>query len=250
MADENAAHSGVLLIAHRSLAIRLYSIGVDDSFTLTRQIARAHDAPITISAADPTGSIFATGSADGIVKVWDAAAGHCTHVFRGHGGVVSALSFDVHPDRPPRLVSAADDCRIRVWDLNTRKCLHVLDGHSSVVRGVAVTEDGSTLVGGGRDRVLTVWDLPSGNLRQTLPVYETLEGIGIVKSVATQSDASIQSKSSKGKGKATVHDKQILVWTAGDSGRLRIWDVMSGQEVVKQRPEPSTSKVHEIIHVL
>lgn len=251
LASANAAHSGVLLVAHRSLALRFYATAPQNDnapFALIRQLARAHDAPITVAAADRTGSVFATGSADGIVKVWDAAAAHCTHVFRGHGGVVSALAFDVDPGRPPRLFSASDDCRIRAWDLNTRKSLLVLDGHSSVVRGLDITRDGRTLVAGGRDRVFTVWDLPSGHLRHTIPVYETLEAVGLVE--VAKEDADVES-SKKGKGKAKeINDPsaRVCVWTAGDSGHIRLWDVHTGQQV-QTTTQHGDTKVHEVVHV-
>ena len=179
---------GYLLTATRSLALQIYSL---PSLALHRSIPKAHEAPIITCASDPTGTLFATGAADGIVKVWDANKGHCTHVFKGHGGVISALVFDIADGgKRARLVSGADDCKIRVWDLRTRECLHVLDGHVSVVRGLDVTPDGNTLVSGGRDKVVNVWDLDRGVLRRTLPVFETLEAIGLVE-VAVE----------KGKGK-------------------------------------------------
>jgi U3 small nucleolar RNA-associated protein 13 len=49
--------------------------------------------PIIVSAVDPTGTLVATGGADGIVKVWDIRKGYVTHNLRGHGGLVSALAF-------------------------------------------------------------------------------------------------------------------------------------------------------------
>lgn len=240
---ENASSAGVLVVAHRSLALRFYS--TEDN-SLTKSVARAHDAPIIVAAADPTGSVFATGSADGVVKVWDASQAHCTHVFRGHGGVVSALFFDVSSQRPPRLVSASDDCRVRVWDLTTRKSLLVLDGHSSVIRGLAVTRDGGTLVSAGRDKVLNLWDLPSGTLRSTIPVFETLEAIGLVDA----SSAIPETLHSRGKGKQkALPATRQLVWTAGDSGVVKLWDIGTNQQVSTSSQRISAAKFHEIVHV-
>ena len=59
----------------------------------SRTIPRAHDAPIHVCKFEPTSTLLASGSADGIVKVWDVRRGYATHAFRGHGGVVSALAF-------------------------------------------------------------------------------------------------------------------------------------------------------------
>ena len=71
-------------------------------------------------ASDTTSTLVATGSADSTVRVWDIDGGYCTHNFRGHGGVITALKF--HPDiKRLLLFSGADDCKIRVWDLKSRK---------------------------------------------------------------------------------------------------------------------------------
>jgi U3 small nucleolar RNA-associated protein 13 len=219
-----------------------------DDFTLIRSVARAHDAPITISLADPSGSLFATGSADGVVKVWDATQGHCTHVFKGHGGVLSALYFDIDlaGGRPPRLVTASDDCRVRLWDLSTRKAL--LDGHTSVVRGLAVTSDGKTIISGGRDKVYSAWDASTGKLKQTIPIYETLEGLGLCSIPMPEQDT----KQADGKGKKKQVDGQLkqVIWTAGDSGKIKFWDLQTGEEIASTAGATlSKAKTHEIVGV-
>ncbi|KAJ9113681.1 hypothetical protein QFC22_005990 [Naganishia vaughanmartiniae] len=82
--------------------------------TFTRQLTRAqtHPSPIlSLSVSPPVplssssttkstpehgaaaASLFATGAADGTVKVWDTKGGFVTHVFRGHGGGVSAFGW-------------------------------------------------------------------------------------------------------------------------------------------------------------
>ncbi|BGP00204.1 U3 small nucleolar RNA-associated protein 13 [Rhodotorula toruloides] len=234
---------GFLLTCCRSLAIHIYSL---PSLDLHRHIPRAHDAPIITCCADPTGTLFATGSADGIVKVWDAAHGHCTHVFKGHGGVISAMVFDIASagdggkQGRARLITGADDCKIRVWDLRTREGLHVLDGHVSVVRGLDVTKDGKLLVSGGRDKVVNVWDLERGVLRKTMPVFETLEAIGLVEVP--------QSSDRKGKGKETDASRRKAVFTGGDKGVVRLWDLQTGEQI--KTADETAGKVHEIVDVI
>ncbi|KAK4051392.1 U3 small nucleolar RNA-associated protein 13 [Microbotryomycetes sp. JL201] len=233
---------GFLLTCNKSLALQLYSL---PSLELHRTIAKAHDAPIITCCADPTGTLFATGSADGVVKVWDAQHAHCTHVFKGHGGVISALVFDIGNDgQRARLVSGADDCRIRVWDLRSRECVHVLEGHVSVVRGLDVTSDGKLLVSGGRDKVVNVWDMDRGVLRKTMPVFETLETVGLVE---------IPAQISGSKGKEKEGSTKRAVYTAGDKGVIRLWDLATGQETPRaddddKAPEGKAHEITDVIH--
>ncbi|KAF8326651.1 U3 small nucleolar RNA-associated protein [Cantharellus anzutake] len=144
----------------------------------TRIVPKCHDAPVHVCRIDPSSTLLASGAADGVVKVWDLQRGYLTHLFRGHGGIVSALAFN-HPretskspealnDETLQLITGSVDNRIRLFDLTapTSQKAHasataVLDGHMSVPRGLDVSPDGRWLVSGGRDSVVLIWDLYS-----------------------------------------------------------------------------------------
>lgn len=247
-----------LVTCHMSMTIRYYPLPDSlpsgpgtPSLTYTRQNTRAHSAPILVSVASPDSTLIATGSSDGIVKVWDAEGGYVTHMFRGHGGLVSALKF--HFGGPNdiskmELWTGSTDGRVRVFDLreaaaaaaatgrggasgsNASKAQHVLEGHVSVVRGIDISEDGRWAITGGRDKVVLVWGLLLGEGKkgkgkgpaqaprvvQTLVCQEQVETLGLLPS-----------------GIPVLGHKaeRLRCWTGGEKGSVTVWDVLKGEEV-------------------
>ena len=151
-----------------------------------RQIARAHESAIVVlspsSSLSTLGStlshssskqlqLLATGSSDGTVKVWDIAGGFCTHVLKGHGGVVSALAWDVHlPSAPQQnsngsakgkqksqdegrgkrrvhLFTGSVDGRVRWWNL-------LQDANSNLSKQQQQQKGGATAAGGIQQKPL------------------------------------------------------------------------------------------------
>lgn len=216
-----------------------------------RVVSRAHDAPVHVCKADPTSTYLASGSADGVVKVWDILRGYVTHVFKGHGGVVSALAFNypfdpssVVREQKMQLITASVDTRIRIFDLSAAagrtaggsKPEAVLEGHVSVPRGLDVSKDGKWLVSGGRDSVALVWDISrkdttsapakggkgkakessfSPILVKTIPVLERVEAVGLLSP-----DEDLAG--------APSGPKKLRIYTAGEKGLVKIWDAREG----------------------
>ncbi|KAF8508759.1 WD40-repeat-containing domain protein [Gautieria morchelliformis] len=237
--------SEYLIVFTSSNSLRIYDIPsapdpLQSPVPATRHIARAHEAPVHVSTVDPSSSYVASGSADGVVKVWDLRRGYVTHVFKGHGGVVSALAFHHRPARDVGEVAAftlftgSVDSRIRVFNLSTpsnaqgSKPKLVLEGHVSVPRGIAVSSDGKWLVSGGRDAVVLIWDLTSRKGKRgsatpvkTIPTLERVEAVGIL-----ESDVHTCAK-----------PPSLKFYTGGERGIIKIWDAWDSTVLASMAPQ-------------
>ena len=246
-----------LCVFTSSLSLRIYEVPSSPApqakpIKPVRVIARAHDAPVHVCKADPTSTYLASGAADGVVKVWDILRGYVTHLFKGHGGVVSALAFNypfdpaaVVREQKMQLVTASVDTRIRIFDLSAAaarasggsKPEAVLEGHVSVPRGLDVSQDGRWLVSGGRDSVVLVWDISSTRsapapakkgskgkgkaadsapvLVKTIPVLERVEAVGLL-----HPDEDLAG--------APSGPERLRFYTGGEKGAIKIWDAREG----------------------
>jgi U3 small nucleolar RNA-associated protein 13 len=248
-------------MALRVYEVPLTSMALSKPIQPFRVVARAHDAPIHVCTSDPTSTYVASGSADGVVKVWDIARGYVTHVFKGHGGVISALKFNYPRDltsavqlreQKLQLVTACVDAKVRIFDLvaaresgrkgGAAKPDAVLEGHHSVPRGLDVSADGRWLISGGRDSVVLLWDLtgaPGGKanakgkskatfpvLAKTIPVLERVEAVGLL----------LSSEESPGSSTSTGAPR---FYTGGEKGIVKVWDAHTGSVLC------SMGEVHE-----
>ncbi len=200
---------------------------------------KPHHSPVTTSCIDGTGTLLATGAADGGLKVWDLGSGFVTHDFHGQAGVVTATCFfDVssiskHRQKPPgfrkqpfarngisavegltlgcRLAGGGQDGKVRIWDLHTKHCLGVLDAHVSVITSLDYCGEENTLVSGSRDKTVLVWGTHDWKLRKTIPVLEVVESCGFLM-------------------------QGSLIFTGGEQGRVRLWSSSSGKELTQDGP--------------
>lgn len=276
--DDETIHSvcvtpsfSFLVVFSASLAMHIYEIPKEPQerpLRSVRSIARAHEAPVHVCRADPTSTYLASGSADGVVKVWNISLGQVTHVFKGHGGVVSALCFSYNSQGSSlassssmKLITASVDTKLRVFNLSASSHLSrngrpdaILDGHMSVPRGIDVTPDGSWIVSGGRDSVVHLWNMsaPSSTSKKgkermaealivqpsrTIPVVERIEAVGLLRSHAS---SSFQGNSC------------LPLFTAGEKGDIKIWDGTSGKRLftMGDTMDGDDSEEHQIVDAL
>lgn len=256
-----------LIVCSRSLSLHVYSFDASTTDHVLEptheRTLKPHAAPVITSATDGTGTLFATGGAEGLVKVWDISGGYVTHTFRGHGGIISALHFfeidagdllnsgrtesaftshhqvqkntkrkakeqtdELHGGsrKSFRLASGDEEGKIRVWDLNKRKCLSVLDSHVSVVRAIDYDSKNHVLVSGSRDKTIAIWDVRTWKLKKIVPVLESVESAGFLAG-----------------GK--------LIYTGGEQGIIRLWRTKSGKETTEAQQNVGEEKsIVQIVH--
>ena len=234
----------------------------DSSSSIRSSLVRTlkpHATPVVTIVVDNSGTLVATGSSDGVIKVWDIRGGYITHTFHGHNGVISALHFfnveglssnahksntnrkkrksadnrdetmmnaEITGDHPAvsfRLASGSEDGKIRIWDLEKRKAIATLDSHVSVVRGLNFSSTQNTLSSSSRDKTVILWDARSWKAKKVIPVLEGVEAVGFVES-------------------------GTLLYTGGEHGRLRIWESGSGREVTQE--QEAATEAEAIVHVI
>ncbi len=152
-------------------------------------------------AFSPDGQTFASGSGDGIIKLWNLSTGKLITTLTGHSGHIHSLA--ISPDGQT-LVSGSGDGTIKLWNLHTGKLLATLTGHSTHINSLAISPDGQTCVSGRNGGIIELWNLPTRTLLLTLTGHS-----GDVNSVAISPDG------------------QTLV-SGNDGGTIELWNLHTG----------------------
>lgn len=178
--DESSVVVQALALSKTHLFTIINGGMVESRELISGELARswkAHSSPVLCMEHHKTAALLATGSADHTVRVWNSAQGFCTHSLKGiHGGVVNALCFYPSADRL-ELFSAAEDGSIAHWDLSAGGKGRAFKSHVSAVRSLDVSSDGRFLLSGGRDQVITVWDVEKAKVLRTIPALESVEAV-------------------------------------------------------------------------
>ena len=138
----------------------------------------AHTDSVNVLTLHEKGKIFATGSGDKIIQLWDIIEinieetkepVHITnskHLLSGHTGGISALDFSVNGKL---LASGSSDKSVRLWGVTTGQHLHTFTGHTGDVGAVTFLGDKAlagtafakdrALASGCSDGTVILWDI-------------------------------------------------------------------------------------------
>ena len=156
----------------------------------------------------PDGSIIATGSWDGTIRLWDGRTGEIKKTLAGHTSEVSSVAFS--PDGLT-LASGLGNGTIRFWDVETGNQKLEFSGLSYLIPVVAYFPDGSKIASGTLEGDIHVWDSLTGQ-RITSFSAHTDHNVTNVTSIAFSRDGGILA-------------------SGGSDAIARLWDANTGQQL-------------------
>ena len=194
-----------------------------------RKTLVGHRGSVNSISLSPDGKTIASGSADGMIKLWNVESGKEIHTLNGHRGSVNSISFS--PDGKT-IASGDADGKIKIWNVASSKeirtlsesqdsvKIRILSGyqesigsltlneHNAPVNSVSFSPDGKTIASGGADGKIKIWNVASSKEILTL----------------NEHNAPVNSVSFSPDGKTIA--------SGGADGKIKIWNVASSKEIL------------------
>jgi WD40 repeat protein len=143
-----------------------------------------------------------SGSADGLLRLWDTETGLCIRVVPAHNSTIWTII--PHPHQP-LAATGSDEQNVKFWNSETWDCLRTLQGYDSSILALALSADQRGLAVGSQDQTVQLWDI------QTRACTGILQGhTNCIWS-------------------ADWHPYKQQLATGSHDGSFRIWDVETGE---------------------
>lgn len=143
------------------------------SYPLQRTLQGHDDAVPSVRFSPNSGTLLASASADGFVRVWNVETGAVVNALRSSPSNSSykGVSDVAWGRRGTFLASACDDNTIRIWDPKSGTLVRVLKGHTHHVTSVCISPGDDILASCSFDETVRLWDMHSGRPIGVIPAH-------------------------------------------------------------------------------
>jgi WD40 repeat protein len=172
-------------------------------------VLEGHTAGVVSCAFAANGSLLATASRDGTVKLWTSPGEPSRGGTAGHRQRVTALAFALDGSF---LTSASADMTLKTWDPAPTAERHSLEGHLAPVWDCKVLKGNSLIASAAGDGTIRLWDVASARETRVLRVGSASE----VKTLAYSPDGSLL---------AAGHNGSVTVWELATGERIKEADI-------------------------
>lgn len=244
---------GTRLAVTTAIGVWIYDTQTGEELNL---ITGGHTDRVYSAAYSPDGKIIATGSWDDTLRLWDTRTGKNIKTFKGYTFGISSVAYS--PDGSTIAIHNFRKHTIELLNAHTGKHLKTLIGHEdpsalyeghpdASIASFTYSPDGKTIVSGGGDKTVRLWNVHSGENIRTLTGH-----IEAVRAVAYSPDGDTIVSASRDKTvrlwdahtgeniKTLKGHKDIIVSVAyspdsniivsgGWDGMLHRWDAQTGQ---------------------
>ncbi|EGG15547.1 autophagy protein 16 [Cavenderia fasciculata] len=125
----------------------------------------AHNSEVYCLAYNSTGHLFASGSSDKSVKLWDAFSGNHKTTLLGASQSIMAVQFSPNDEH---ILGTSNDNSARLWNVELGRPRHTLTGHIGKVYTGKFFAGSDKVATGSHDRTIKLWDLQKGYCNRTI----------------------------------------------------------------------------------
>ena len=98
-------------------------------------------------------NIFASGSNDTDIRIWDYSQKQCINILKGHHSNIFCL-IKLNNNK---LCSGSADKTLRIWNWKQNDCEMILKGHNSWVKSICQLKNGN-IISGSDDNSIIIWN--------------------------------------------------------------------------------------------
>jgi len=153
---------GHRLAVASGIGIWLYDVATSRELALLT----GHTDVVHSVAYSPDGTMLASGSQDGTVKLWEVASRETITTLEGHTRGVNYVLFS--PDGTT-LASGSGDGTVKLWEVASEENITTFEGNwTSDYYSIAFSTDRVILAAGSEDGTVRLWDIATGETIATL----------------------------------------------------------------------------------